>query len=788
MGMEAETDVTNQYLVNPSFEVLKAADGEKEVAVKASLTDGLYGWEVVAMSHYCVESYESGSSTGFPAEGENYPPKVQAAAGTYYYFNRQGWADKYSELKTTTSKALPVGRYYAEIYYKAADYSNNNNAARNGTTIGIDVLDADGNKLGATTDVRRSYSLANNDSNPLSDAYIVNAPWTKLGVYFEVTEETKTTISLIQNMKNSGRSDILWDDLKLYALDGETLDVTGLIANPSFEAGNTNGWSVASGASDTGAKLNSNPTYTMEGADGLYVFNTWNGSTHNGGYYVQQALDNLPAGWYELTAALASDENKVITLTAGDASGDYTAIDKEIAEDKTVATKLLPGSSSLLIKASSSSWFKADNFRLTYRPFTEEELAEAAAEAAKVALQNAITAARELMERTANNVGDQPFQYAVSSWDELQDALDKAGEVNESSKKEEEVKAATEALNAAIAAYNMLNVPTEGQLFNIVLTSSESNYKYDNKAVTYLAGRRTDGGNYTIQYQEAANTNLAQAFTFTHVSGNNYKLSQIDADGETRYVSTGVIYGGNTSQIRTTTDAEKALEVTVIPTEKEGVYNLYNTEAKKHIGSQDSGFYTVDRNIDFFLVKTTKPSITINTTVAGWGTVMLPFAVAELPGGVKAYSCAGVDGTTLTLTAVEKLEANKPYIIEGAWNATLTGDAQGTKLTYTDGLLTGVYAETTAPEGSYVLQNQDNVVGFYLVENSDIEVPANRAYLTVNGSGVKGFFFGSDDATAVKGVEAAGEEAGAIYNLAGQRVEKAVKGIYIINGKKVLVK
>ena len=782
MGMEAETDVTNQYLVNPSFEILKAADGT-EIDVKTELTDGLYGWEVAAMSNYCVESYESGSLTGFPADGEYYPPKVQAAAGTYYYFNRQGWANMYSELKTTTSEALPVGRYYAEIYYKAADYSNNSNAAANGTTIGIDVLDADGNKLGATTDVRRSYSLAIGGSNPGSDAYIVNAPWTKLGVYFEVTEATKATISLIQNMKNSGRSDILWDDLKLYALDGETLDVTGLIANPSFEAGNTNGWSVASGTSDTGARLNSNGTYTMDGADGLYVFNTWNGSTPNGGYYVQQTLDNLPAGWYELTAALASDKNNVITLTAGNASEDYTAIVKTTAENKTVATKLLPGSSSLLIKASSSSWFKADNFRLTYRPFTEEELAEAAAEAAKVALQNAIAAASELKERTIN-VGDQPFQYAASSWDELQDALDKAVEVNDSSKKEEEVKAATEALNAAIAAYNTLNVPAEGQLFNIVLTYP--GWEYDNKAVTYLANDREDAGNYNMKYQEAANTNLAQAFTFTHVSGNNYKLSQIDADGETRYVSTGVVYGGNTSQIRTTIDVEKALEVTVIPTEKEGVYNLYNTEAKNYIGSQDAGFYTVKDHYDFLLVETTKPSIAINTTAAGWGTVMLPFA-AKLPEGVKAYSCAEVDGTTLALTAVEKLEANKPYIIEGAWNATLTGDAQGTALTYTDGLLTGVYAETTAPEGSYVLQNQNDVLGFYLVD-SEIKVPANRAYLTVNGSGVKGFFFGSDDATAVKGVEAAGEEAGAIYNLAGQRVEKAVKGIYIINGKKVLVK
>lgn len=42
-----------------------------------------------------------------------------------------------------------------------------------------------------------------------------------------------------------------------------------------------------------------------------------------------------------------------------------------------------------------------------------------------------------------------------------------------------------------------------------------------------------------------------------------------------------------------------------------------------------------------------------------------------------------------------------------------------------------------------------------------------------------------DRGTAIKSVETA-KQNGAIYNLAGQRVEKAVKGIYIINGRKVV--
>ena len=101
------------------------------------------------------------------------------------------------------------------------------------------------------------------------------------------------------------------------------------------------------------------------------------------------------------------------------------------------------------------------------------------------------------------------------------------------------------------------------------------------------------------------------------------------------------------------------------------------------------------------------------------------------------------------------------------------------------GLLTGVYEATEAPVGSYVLQNNEDKVGFYVVGSTIPTVGANRAYLTVPSTGVKAFFF--DNATAIQGVEAEKENS-AIFNLAGQRVNKAQKGIYIMNGKKVMVK
>jgi hypothetical protein len=53
---------------------------------------------------------------------------------------------------------------------------------------------------------------------------------------------------------------------------------------------------------------------------------------------------------------------------------------------------------------------------------------------------------------------------------------------------------------------------------------------------------------------------------------------------------------------------------------------------------------------------------------------------------------------------------------------------------------------------------------------------------------VKGFAFGlEDDATAIETI-ANGQQTteGAIYNVAGQRLNKTQKGVNIVNGKKIL--
>lgn len=383
------------------------------------------------------------------------------------------------------------------------------------------------------------------------------------------------------------------------------------------------------------------------------------------------------------------------------------------------------------------------------------------------------------------NVGTGAFQYS-------QAAIDAANDLVQGTATVEDV---TNAYNAL----QVLNAPASDEVFNIVmgdLTWTNSNnatmLSTRGKAVTYYAGGRNDGGGYTSQFDKEPNKNLAQAFYFTPAEGvNKYKVYQIDADGNQRYLCTGVVYGGNAYQVRTTTEANSAEVYTITATATDGVYNFTNASGI-NLGAQDAGLYGTDRNNNLLIVKTEKPSITINTTAAGWGTTILPFAVASLPEGVKAYTCAETNGATLTLVEVDALEANKPYIIEGVWNETLTGDAQGTALTYTEGLLTGVYSERTAPNGSYVLQKNNGKVGFYEVNTGEATptVRANRAYLEdeapVGGAKFAAFFF--DRTTAINDIFN-GLQDGEAYDLAGRKVQKLQKNsVYIINGRKVAVK
>ena len=178
-------------------------------------------------------------------------------------------------------------------------------------------------------------------------------------------------------------------------------------------------------------------------------------------------------------------------------------------------------------------------------------------------------------------------------------------------------------------------------------------------------------------------------------------------------------------------------------------------------------------------------------SAAQYGTFCAPFDVT-IPAGVTAYTISSIaENGKLTLDEQQNtIPAHTPVIVysESASGINEVQFGVATSGTATSDYLTGVYTDTTAPVGSYVLQNQSGRVGFYQVQaGTQPWVRANRAYLTVPASAnVKAFYM--DDATAIQTVEELLSGKAEIYDLAGRRQQKLQKGINIVGGKKVLVK
>lgn len=118
-----------------------------------------------------------------------------------------------------------------------------------------------------------------------------------------------------------------------------------------------------------------------------------------------------------------------------------------------------------------------------------------------------------------------------------------------------------------------------------------------------------------------------------------------------------------------------------------------------------------------------------------------------------------------------------------------------------DNMLKACVDETTvtAEDGTYkyVLgQNQDKVLGFYLVKGTASYKLTKQAYLesseslAASGSSAKGIVMNFDDGTnGINTVKTNTVKAdNAYYTLSGVRVAKPSKGLYIVNGKKVVVK
>ena len=172
-----------------------------------------------------------------------------------------------------------------------------------------------------------------------------------------------------------------------------------------------------------------------------------------------------------------------------------------------------------------------------------------------------------------------------------------------------------------------------------------------------------------------------------------------------------------------------------------------------------------------------------------WSTFYQPYPVA-LPEGVNAYIVTAVGDGYVTLTRFEgTIPANTAVILN---NGEPMGEAVA--VDFSTNLLKGTAVDTYIDEEAYVLSKVDGVVGLYLAEMTDGTWlnNATKAYLpasAVLNKSAAFYGFDWDGTTGVEEIKDNREQSTVIYDLTGRRVEEiTAPGIYVVNGKKILVK
>ena len=163
-----------------------------------------------------------------------------------------------------------------------------------------------------------------------------------------------------------------------------------------------------------------------------------------------------------------------------------------------------------------------------------------------------------------------------------------------------------------------------------------------------------------------------------------------------------------------------------------------------------------------------------------------------LEDGIVGYVITGVSGASVTMTRVSYIPKGVPvYVKMGTSEETPAEEVPASKLKYATETVTGITTESKL----FVLYKDK-----FVKVTSGTDIPAAKCYLDLSGvtaAGTRGFYYiegGDDGATAIREVrsgEAGSEKTadGGWHDLQGRKLTtKPAKGLYIRNGKKVVVK
>lgn len=189
------------------------------------------------------------------------------------------------------------------------------------------------------------------------------------------------------------------------------------------------------------------------------------------------------------------------------------------------------------------------------------------------------------------------------------------------------------------------------------------------------------------------------------------------------------------------------------------------------------------------------PAVSGTISESGWNTFSSNYKLdlSTITNGT-VYVATATSGSNVTLTSTTaKVASGEGLMIKGTPGDEFTIAATADAATLTgDNLLVGL------PTGGTVAKNNNNYVfgwatasdpGFYLVNATEPVLGAGKAYLHTNSAlGARLAFNFDENPTAINNVQHSTFNVQQVFDLQGRKVAQPTKGLYIINGKKVIVK
>lgn len=291
---------------------------------------------------------------------------------------------------------------------------------------------------------------------------------------------------------------------------------------------------------------------------------------------------------------------------------------------------------------------------------------------------------------------------------------------------------------------------------------------------------KSDEKGYYLQSPEFPGNIISVSLTLTisNTIGRGFVIMPTTYTGKTANSSTNDnlgtgSYGGNDNPVSTVIFKEDATS-----------FKIYATSETIYL-SQIEVVY--EKPMDY----------TLKVGSTGWSTLYLDLD-ATIPDGVTCYTISSIANETAALTPITTgtLPAYTGVIINATPNTQYTfryknsyGGSEGIS-----NLLEGSIAGTQISGGGYVLSILDGVVGLYAAKltNGTFLNNANKAYLPASAVPASlqsnGLRFEINETTVIDDMEAIPDKQHpvVIYDLMGRRVENMEKGIYIVNGRKVV--